>query len=223
MITLAIDTSSLRGSVALLRDDTPLVAQDFDRAHTKENLFGAIQRVVSEQNLAPRDIDLFAVGTGPGSFTGIRAGIAAAKGLALPGARPIKAVSSFDALALGALPQMPRDCQQMCVMCDARRDEVYFALYGRNGQRACEIRIGALETIADEVHSPIWFVSAEIERYGSEIESLLGGFAVICQTPEYPSAEALGRLAIHRYRADGSRGDDHIEPIYLRTPDYKKL
>ncbi len=213
MITLAIDTSTARGAVGLLRDNMPFDGASFERGE----LFSALGR------LDPGPVDLIVVGVGPGSFTGTRAGIAAVKGLALPGARPIKAVSSFDALALGALPRMPDDCQHVCVLCDARRDEVYFALYDRYARRAGEIRIGALETIADDIHSPIWFVSAEIERYRTEIEGLLGGFAVICASPTYPSAEALGRLGIQQYRADGNRGDDNIEPIYLRTPDYKKL
>src|SRR3989442_1199242 len=90
MLTLAIDTSTARGSVALLRDEQPVAEETFER----DGLFAALQR------LNPSHFDLIVVGTGPGSFTGIRAGIAAAKGLALPQGRPVKAVSSFDALAL---------------------------------------------------------------------------------------------------------------------------
>ena len=153
----------------------------------------------------------------------IRAGIAAAKGLALPGQLPIKGASSFDALALTALPKMPRDCPQMCMLGDARRDEVYFALYDRDGRRASDCRIATLEAIADEIHNPIWFVSAEIERFKKDIVSLFGGFASICETPLFPSAAPLGWLAVQRFHADGDRGDEHLEPIYLRTPQYKRV
>jgi tRNA threonylcarbamoyladenosine biosynthesis protein TsaB len=206
MITLAIDTSTACGAVALLRDDQSVAEEAFER----DGLFRALQ------GLNPGNFDLIVVGVGPGSFTGIRAGIAAAKGLALQRRLPVKAVSSFDALALTALPQMPRDCQQMCVLRDARRDEVYFALYERDGQRAGEIRIASLESIADDMHNPFWFVSPEIERFRQALTEVFGGFASTCDHPVYPSAAALGRI--------GSTRETKLplEPIYLREAEYKK-
>jgi len=223
VITLAIDTSTARGAVALLRDDKPLGEEWFDRSQTGQNLFDAAARLLSEHRLGPADLELLAVGLGPGSFTGIRAGIAAAKGLALPRQLPIKGASSYDALALTALPKMPRDCPQICVLGDARRDEIYYALYDREGRPVKECRIAAIEALADEVQQPIWFVSSEIERYKKDLVTLLGGFASIAEAPVYPSAAAVGGLAIHRFRGDNNRGDETIEPIYLRTPQYKVI
>lgn len=227
MITLALDTSTAIGAVALLRDEKPLVEETFRRDISPhgadQHLFGTIQKVLGAQQLVARDVDLMAVGTGPGSFTGIRVSIAAAKGLALPHSRPIKSASSFDALALTALPQMPRDCLQMCVFCDARRDEIYFAIYDRDGRRTHDCRIGELELIADEIHNPMWFVSAEIEKFKDAIGKTFGGFATICPMPIYPSAAAVGWLAIGKFMTDGRQGDMNIEPIYLRIPVYKKL
>jgi tRNA threonylcarbamoyladenosine biosynthesis protein TsaB len=227
MITLGIDTSTARGSVALLRDEQPLAEEFFWRGDGKgapaSLLFCVIKKLLSSQKLEPRDLSLIAVGIGPGSFTGIRVGIAAAKGLAMPRALPIKAVNSFDALALAALGQMPRDCQQMCVFCDARRDEIYSALYDRDGRRERDCKISALEEIADEIRHPMWFVSSEIERFGDALKETFGGFASICETPLYPSAAPLGRLGVRRFQEDGNRGDAQLEPIYLRTPDYRKL
>ena len=223
MITLAIDTSTPRGTVALLRDDKPLAEEFFERAPPGQNLFDAIAKLLSAHRLGPKDLGLLAIGLGPGSFTGIRAGIAAAKGLALPRRLPITGASSFDAVALTALPKMPRDCPQMCVLCDARRNEIYFAVYDRDGRRTGDCQIKALEAIADEIHNPIWFVSFEIERFKKDIASFFGGFASICETPVFPSAAALGWLAVQRFRAAGNRGDEHLEPIYLRTPQYKTI
>jgi tRNA A37 threonylcarbamoyladenosine modification protein TsaB len=111
----------------------------------------------------------------------------------------------------------------MCVLCDARRDEVYFAMYDRDGRRTTDCRIKALEAIADGIHNPIWFVSSEIERFQGDLASLLGGFASICVTALFPSAVAVGRLAIQRFHADGERGDDRVEPMYLRVPQYKTV
>jgi len=223
MITLAIDTSTSRGAVALLRDDKPLAEEAFDRSQTGGNLFDTAAKLLSKNQLGVADIGLLAVGLGPGSFTGIRAGIAAAKGLALTRKLPIKGASSYDALALTALPKMPCDCPQMCVLGDARRDEIYFALYDHAGRRVKDCRIATLEAVADEIHQPIWFVSSEIERYKSDLASLLGGFASIAATPVFPSAAAVGWLAFHRFRDDGNHGDENAEPIYLRAPQYRKI
>lgn len=223
MITLAIDTSTPRGAVALLRDDQPLAEETFDRSHPTQNLFDATANLLTANGLTPSDLGLLAVGLGPGSFTGIRVGIAAAKGLSLPRILPIKGASSFDALALTALPKMPPDCPQLCVLGDARRDEIYYALYDREGRRVKDCQIATLEAVADEIHHPIWFVSSEIQRYKNDLVTLFGGFASIGETPAYPSAAAVGWLAFHRFRDDGNRGDDNVEPIYLRASQYKTM
>jgi tRNA threonylcarbamoyl adenosine modification protein YeaZ len=153
--------------------------------------------------------DQIVVGVGPGSFTGIRAGIAAAKGLSLPGGVPVLPACSFDAIARNALPAMPQDCLQMCVFSDAKRDEVYSATYDRQGNRTGGCRLGPLEAI--ELHNPVWFVSAEVERYRDALREILGGFASVCERPVFPSAALLRPENLP------------LEPIYLRTPQYKKL
>ncbi len=207
MITLALDTSTATGSLALLRDDEPQVERTFQRGE----LFPALQAMKVEL----RAVDLFAVGLGPGSFTGIRAGIAAGKGLALPLNRLIKGASSFDALALTARAQMPRECPQMVVLGDARREEIYYAVYDREGRVVRGCRIASLEALADEVHNPLWFVSSEIDRYRDDLKSLLGGFAVVADQPVYPSAIAVGWLA-------RQGGTEQLDPIYLRETNYRR-
>jgi len=195
MITLALDTSTTRGSVALLRDATVMAEASFQRQRGNDEMFDAIAAVT--RTVAVSEIGLFAVGLGPGSFTGIRAGIAAVRGLALPLDRPIKGVSSFDVLALTALPQMPPEARVMCVIADAGRGEVYSRLYGRDGRPLRECRISARENVADE---PVWVIGAELT----------------------PSAAILGRLAQERFLADGGRGDERLEPIYLRATEYRR-
>lgn len=237
MNTLAIDTSTPRGSVALLRDGQLVAEETFlreavGRVTSRGDVLRSIAPAEAEsarrggvvpdaisgpttdlftalQKLAPSNFDQIIVGVGPGSFTGIRAGIAAAKGLALPGKLPIAPACSFDAIALTALRAMPRDCPQLCVLCDGRRDEVYFALYDRQGRREGNCRLGPLETIA--VHNPIWFVSPEIEKYRDVLREVFGGFASVCETPVFPSATMLRPEKLP------------LEPIYLRLTDYKKV
>ncbi len=191
MITLALDTSTPRGSVALLRNDETLAEQTFARQRSGDGLFDAISAICS--GFVP---DLIAVGLGPGSFTGIRAGIAAARGLALPTQTPIKGVSSFDVLALTALPLMPADATALCVLADARRGEVYSALYGRDGRALRECRISA----RNAVEANAWIVGADVT----------------------PSAAVLGRLAREKFFEDGPQGDARLEPIYLRAMQYRQ-
>ena len=184
MITLAIDTSTTRGAVAVLDGDR-LVGEEF---FERDGLFDAIGR------LQPGNFELLVVGVGPGSFTGIRAGLAAAKGLALPRAVPIRAVSSFDALALTALPSRPAEYRQMCVWADARRGEIYYTLYDRTGQPLGDCRLGTREAVTGALHEPTWWVSAPTV---------------------FPSAAVLGRLGLAR------ESTLPLEPIYLRKTEYR--
>jgi tRNA threonylcarbamoyl adenosine modification protein YeaZ len=171
MILLALDTSTTRGSVALLRDNDALASETFERARAGDGLFDAVDAVLRRASASPSQIEMFAVGLGPGSFTGIRAAIAAARGLALPGKRPIKGVSSFDAIALTGLPKMPDDATGLCVQCDARRGELYYAIYDRDGEPRGGCRIGSVE-----IETGTWVISPDT------------GF--------YPDAAMVGRLAL---------------------------
>ena len=183
MITLAIDTSTARGSVALLNGDRLIAEETFER----DGIFDAIGK------LKPGNFGLILVGVGPGSFTGIRAGLAAAKGLALPRAVPIRAVSSFDALALTAVPVMSAEYRQMCVHADARRGEIYFALYDRAGKPISPCRIGTRESVIGELREPTWWVSAP---------------------PVYPQAALLAQVAPVELP---------LAPIYLRETTYRRI
>ncbi len=118
---------------------------------------------------------------------------------------------------------MPRDCPQMCVLCDARRDEIYSALYDAHGRRVRDCKISPLEAIADEIHNPIWFVSSEIERFASGLKDIFGGFASVCEESVYPSSAALGWLGHTQFIQASKRGDTMLEPLYLRETNYRKL
>ena len=209
MVTLAIDISTPRGSVALGSREVTF-ERPVGRAAPSppQDLFSALGALRAARPTG-ECFDQIVVGVGPGSFTGIRAGIAAAKGLALPGRLPVLAACSFDAIARAALPAMPRDCPQLCVLADARRDEVYFALYDREGRRTSDVRLGALEEI--ELHNPVWFVSSEIEKYREPLRESFGGFATICEPPVFPRASLLRPERLP------------LEPIYLRAAQYKMM
>jgi tRNA threonylcarbamoyladenosine biosynthesis protein TsaB len=125
MVILALDSSAAEGSAAVLRDGrvTAVRAGDGSRTHG-ERLPSELMTILGSQRLAPRDVDLFAVSIGPGSFTGLRVGIASIQGLALANGKLVVPVSTFDALAW----QSRRDGRAVATWIDARRGEVFAAL-----------------------------------------------------------------------------------------------
>jgi len=129
-VVLAIETSGAQPSVALLRGEV-LLAERRPRATSpgSETLLPAIDALLRRAGMGLASVDAFAVCAGPGSFTGLRVGIATVKGLAFGSREPIAAVGTLDALALRA----PRTRDPVVAVLDARRDEVYAAAFARDG------------------------------------------------------------------------------------------
>ena len=142
--TLGIDTSH-HVAVGLARDGEP-VASDVvadTRAHG-ESLIPLIQRVCASVGIAMTGIEAYAVGMGPGPFTGLRVGIVTARTLAAVAGRPLHGVCSLDVIAA----QWRDAPDEFVVASDARRKEFYWALY-RDGIRVGEPRVSAPEVIPD--------------------------------------------------------------------------
>ena len=126
MLTLAIDTSTKSASIALLRDSDILseILVNLDVNHSVI-LLPALDDLLKLSRIEPDEIDLFACTIGPGSFTGLRVGASTVKGLALATGRPIAGVSTLEALAFNITgSEIP-----VCPMLDAKKDQVYTALY----------------------------------------------------------------------------------------------
>lgn len=131
MWLLALETTTRDGSVALLRDDVVVAERPGDPALSHaERLPADFAAVLAVAGLAPSAIDLFAVATGPGGFTGLRIGLAAVQGLALSLNRPVAGVPSLPALAWAALDHAPA-LPHAGVWLDASRGEVFAAAYRR--------------------------------------------------------------------------------------------
>ena len=126
MIILGIDTSTKFLCIGVL-DDAGKVYEFRLEAGKKlaTILMPSIKRVLDSLDLSVKDIDYFAAGTGPGSFTGIRIGLSTIKGLALAGRKPVAGISSLDIMALnaGAVDGL------VCPMVDAKRGLIYFSIY----------------------------------------------------------------------------------------------
>src|SRR5215203_3393274 len=126
MVVLALDTTTRQGSVAVTRDGVVIAIEPGDPAIPyAERLPGDLVRVLESQHLRISAVDLFAVAAGPGSFTGLRIGIATMQGLALANARPLAGVSALDAMhsAVGST------AGESAVWMDAGRGQVFSAIY----------------------------------------------------------------------------------------------
>jgi tRNA threonylcarbamoyladenosine biosynthesis protein TsaB len=132
---LALETSSRRGSVALLDGELLVASLEHEQPNSHaERLLPLIERLLSEAGWAKTSLDRLGVGVGPGSFTGLRVGIALAEGLSVGLDRPVIGVGSLRAMAFGALTEHAGPC---CALLDARREELFAAVYAADGRELC--------------------------------------------------------------------------------------
>jgi tRNA threonylcarbamoyladenosine biosynthesis protein TsaB len=218
MRALAIDTSTPRGGVLLSSDGTVVAYQQNDdpKLHA-ERLMPLIERVFADTGWSASQLDLVACGIGPGSFTGVRIGLATAKGIALALDRPIVGISSLLAMSSAA---DCRDDEMILSLLDARKGEVFWAIYDRAGV-----------LLAGPGHAPNDGVAAlggelakrplvAVGEVATQVALGLPGVRVFrSEASDLPHAEQVARAAIARL-ARGDADDVHgLEPVYVRPPD----
>jgi tRNA threonylcarbamoyladenosine biosynthesis protein TsaB len=131
VLILALDTSSPAGSVAILRDEKVIgVVSTWAEETYSARMFRHLEFLLRELTLELKQFDLFAVAAGPGSFTGLRVGLTAAKGWAEVYAKPVAGVSGLEAIAA----QAHSPARLLIPVMDARRGQIYFGLYRRSGK-----------------------------------------------------------------------------------------
>ena len=194
MLILAFDTATDVASTALVRDDDVLG----ERRSRAVSVLADAQELLAEADASPGDIDALVVGTGPGSFTGIRIGLATARGLALALGLQVAGVSTLQALAAGAPGAIP--------VVDARRREVFALLDGPRCLRPEEL----------EVEPGTICVGDGAVRYRAVLE------AVGAEVPPAESELHVPRAHLHAALARDFGPAEAAEPIYLRVPDAER-
>ena len=237
MLVLALDTSTRTGSCALVRDGAVVheLASDPARSHA-EHLPGDLMTVLEREQVALDAVDVFAVATGPGSFTGLRVGIATMQGLAFATGKPLVGVSALDALAQNvrsdsgsriaeiASPELRSDSRSRIALVatwiDAWRGEVYAALY-ENGREVepptVEPPAQVLGRLAAAVS--VVFVGDGAGSFAQLIQGTLGEHAVLADPISPLLAGTIGRLAHDAALAGARPSPDSIRPLYVRRTD----
>lgn len=229
MTLLALDTTSRPASAALLTRDRVLAVRCADRNEAPSTRLPAdLTALLRAAGLQLRDVDVFGVAVGPGSFTGLRVGIATIQGLALVSRRPVVAVSTLDAWAwLARVPAPARTA----VWIDAQRGEVYAARYASAGTPDGEPEaveaplVGTPRAILDAWRTDpalggadVVFVGDGASRYSGEIRAALGASARVIAV-ERLTAVAVGELAVRRVARGETVPPHAIVPVYVRRPD----
>jgi tRNA threonylcarbamoyladenosine biosynthesis protein TsaB len=216
MLILSLDTTTRAGSCALLRDDRVLREQASDASRDQAaRLPGDLAALLECDGTRLEAIDAFAVATGPGSFTGLRVGIATMQGLAMAAGKPLIGVSAFDALARLATAERV----QVAAWIDAWRGEVFAALY-EHGRAAAAPVVAPPDVLLEQLTGrPTLFTGDGAALYETQIRAGLGDAARFTTPVAPPLAGAVARLAGEAFRA-GQRPLPHaIRPIYVRRSD----
>lgn len=207
MNVLAIDTAGVDCSVAVYDSTRDLllakVQETLGKGHA-ERLSGMIAEVMDAAAVAPVDIGLIGVTIGPGSFTGIRVGVAAARGLALALGIPAVGVTTLETLADAAMRTVGPEA--LIAAIDAKRGEIYMQPFDENGRAIAEPQARSLADAAE------FAVSSKARIVGS-------GAAVLAHASaeaDHFDIESVARLAARRPKGTGKPA-----PLYLRGPDAK--
>lgn len=184
-ITLAIDTAAPRLQLALLRADgaADLSTDDIAKGHA-EILFDRLATLLARNGLTHADVERIAVTTGPGSFTGLRIGLSAARGLGLARNLPVLGIPSLLALSLGAA------AGPVTVLLDARRGEAYFQAFSAPGVAESEPQLIPIEEARSRVLSGVPLIESPFVDLGAMVR-----FAAMADPKTYPPHAAYIRDA----------------------------
>ncbi|MBU0729919.1 MAG: tRNA (adenosine(37)-N6)-threonylcarbamoyltransferase complex dimerization subunit type 1 TsaB [Proteobacteria bacterium] len=219
-IILAIETSGLCGSVALVTEHTTLAEYSLNTSTThSKKILVVIDQMMTTTGLDMEAIDGIAVSLGPGSFTGLRIGLSTAKGFAMATGKPLLGIPTLDAMAA----QFSFTPQLICPVLDARKKEVYAALYrsDKTGkiEKISDDMVLSPEALAEKINEPVLLVGDGAKQYKELfLEKLEGNALFPAGELFFPRGSSIGMLALQSFqqnKVDPARA----EPIYVRKSD----
>jgi tRNA threonylcarbamoyladenosine biosynthesis protein TsaB len=212
-IILSIETSTTNCSVSLSKRGETLVLKEDNNSNYShaESLHVFIDEVLKTARIDKKDIDAIAVSKGPGSYTGLRIGVSAAKGLCYALDRPLISISTLHALARKVTTKEG----VIVPMLDARRMEVYSAIYNKDYsiRRSIQAQILDESSFKEELDSSkVVFVGNGTEK----TKGLLSHDNAVYIDSELPSADQMSALAYAKYKISDFENLAYFEPFYLK-------
>jgi tRNA threonylcarbamoyl adenosine modification protein YeaZ/ribosomal-protein-alanine acetyltransferase len=231
MLVVALETVTRAGSLALWRDGTvEATVGDATRMHAAR-LPGEIMDLLARHQIRVRDVDVFAVVSGPGSFTGLRVGLAAIQGLTLASGRPALGVPTLEALAHAWRLANPSPARIVSCL-DGQRGEVFYEVFDAPGadvpldacQRVVARSVGRPIDLASALAlldpgRPMILVGDGAVRYADVFAQRLPGVPAL-EAPRTLAEAAASLAAAHPERAGAPHA---LQPIYVRRPDAEVL
>jgi tRNA threonylcarbamoyladenosine biosynthesis protein TsaB len=217
MNILALDTTTSACSVALLADEIEVSRSVMmERGHA-EALLPMVKDVLNEASWTFADIDTVAVTIGPGAFTGLRIGLAAARGIALAAGIPCVGITSLEAVA-EAIGFQERDGRALLVTLDSKRADVFAQVFDAVGQPLGPPVAVSLDGLLDIVPARPLLVAGTAAPTAVDSLAQRGVDAVRASGTGCPHAKDVARVAA-RLVAAGKKTDQPPSPLYLRPPD----
>jgi tRNA threonylcarbamoyladenosine biosynthesis protein TsaB len=225
MKILAIETSTMLGGVAIMDDLSGLIAEvrlNVKSTHS-ERLMTGIDHVLRQAGLGISDMDVFAVAIGPGSFTGLRIGLSTVKGFSYATGKPIVPVPTLEAIAWN----FPYCRYPVCTMLDARKKEVYTALFKWDGENflrlidEMSIKVDRLlEQMMPYVRRKLVFTGEGALIYRDTIVEAMGRRAIFA-TPEkmIPSPANVASIGIRKASKGEFSEPVSLIPFYIRRSE----
>ncbi|AYE34781.1 tRNA (adenosine(37)-N6)-threonylcarbamoyltransferase complex dimerization subunit type 1 TsaB [Clostridium septicum] len=224
MIVLSIDSSSQVATVALMKDDC--LIGEYTLNHKREHsvlIMDMVEMLLKDNNLDINDIDGFVVSKGPGSFTGLRIGMATVKGLSFGSNKPYVSISSLDALAYSLI----NFDGIICPIMDALRNSVYTCLYkNENGNLTAITDYDALDLpylvkLIKEKGDKVIFTGDGINKHKDYLKEHLPNAVFAPNHLSIVRASSLGELGI-KMLIEGKYDSVNSSPLYLKKPQAER-
>ncbi|MBS9774912.1 MAG: tRNA (adenosine(37)-N6)-threonylcarbamoyltransferase complex dimerization subunit type 1 TsaB [Tenacibaculum sp.] len=223
-IILNIETATKNCSVSIVKNGELMVLKELNDGNYShaEKLHPLIEEILEEAKITLNKIDAFAVSKGPGSYTGLRIGVSAVKGLSFSLNKPLISVETLESLA----NSIKIDDGVIVPMLDARRMEVYSSVYDKNYNKIREIRAEVInENSFSEylLKGKVYFLGDGAEK----CKEILTHKNAIFIDDKFPSAKEMAKLSFEKYKNSNFEDVAYFEPFYLKdfvvTPEKKKV
>ena len=222
MIILSLDSTSVTASVAISENGVVLAENFINNGLThSQTLMPMVEKTLIDSNKNIKDVDLFAITNGPGSFTGVRIGIASVKGMADAMNKKCIAVSTLEAIA----EPLKNEDSIACAVMDARCNQVYTAVFD-GGNRLCEDKAILIDDLGEELkqyNKKIVFIGDGAELCYNKLCKILPDSQLADENISYVHASSICRMAEEKAKNDEELIDSaNLVPFYLRVPQAER-